>query len=66
MPSRTWLGALPFHLTEEGGRAEPGQDWLGLHCCADFSLVAVSRGYSLVEVCGLLTVAASLAVELWL
>ena len=39
---------------------------LGLHCCADFSLVAVSRGYSLVEVCGLLTVAASLAVELWL
>ena len=26
---------------------------LGLHCCADFSLVGVSRGYSLVEVFGL-------------
>ena len=28
---------------------------LGLHCCAGFSLVVESRGYSLVAVCGLLT-----------
>ena len=28
---------------------------LGLRCCADFSLVAVSRGCSVVEVCGLLS-----------
>ena len=32
---------------------------LGLHCCADFSLVAARGGYSLV-VRGLLTAAASL------
>ena len=31
---------------------------LGLCCCMDFSLVAVSRGYSLVAVCGLLVVVA--------
>ena len=40
-------------------------DWLavlGLHCCARVSLVAVSRGYSLVVVWGL-TVVASLVVE---
>ena len=24
-----WLGALPVHLTEEEGRTEPGQGWLG-------------------------------------
>ena len=35
---------------------------LGLHCCAGFSLVAESEGYSLVEVHGFLIVAASLAV----
>ena len=33
---------------------------LGLHCCADFSLVAVSRGYSLAAVQGLLLAMASL------
>ena len=32
---------------------------LGLHCCMGFPLVKVSRGYSLVVVCGLLTVVAS-------
>ena len=36
---------------------------LGLHCCAGFSLVVESRGYSLVAVQGLLTVVASPAVE---
>ena len=36
---------------------------LGLHCCAGFSLVAVSAGYSLVVVCGLLIVMASVVVE---
>ena len=35
----------------------------GLHCCTGFSLVAVSGGYSLDTVCGLLIVVASLAVE---
>jgi len=35
----------------------------GLHCCLGFSLVAMSRGYSLVAALGLLTVAASLVVE---
>ena len=33
---------------------------LGLHCCVGFSLVAVSKGKSLVVVCRLLIVAASL------
>ena len=28
---------------------------LGLHCCAGFSLVVESRGYSIVAVCGLLS-----------
>ena len=36
---------------------------LGLHCCASFSLVVESRGYSLVAVCGLRTVGASLIGE---
>ena len=36
---------------------------LGLHCCAGFSLVAASRGYSLVTVHKLLIVVASLVVE---
>ena len=36
---------------------------LGLHCSAGFYLVAVSRGYSLVVVCRLLTAVASLAVQ---
>ena len=36
---------------------------LGLHCCAGFSPVAGSGGYSLVAVCGLLIVVASLLVE---
>ena len=36
---------------------------LGLHCSVSFSLVAVSRGYSVVVVHGLLIVVASLAVE---
>ena len=36
---------------------------LGLHCCTNFSLVAVSRGYSLVVVHGLLISVASLVVE---
>ena len=36
---------------------------LGLHCCLGFSLVAESRGYSPVAVCGLLIAAASLVVE---
>ena len=34
---------------------------LGLHCCEDFSLVGMSRGYFLVVVLGLFTEAASLA-----
>ena len=34
---------------------------LGLRCCVGFSLVVVSRGYSLVAVCGLLVTVASLA-----
>ena len=36
---------------------------LGLCCCEGFSLVVVNGGYSLVEVHGLLTVAASLVAE---
>ena len=36
---------------------------LGLHCCAGFSLVVVSRGCSLIVVCGLLIAVASLAAE---
>ena len=36
---------------------------LGLHCCADFSLVAGSRGYSTVAVRGLLIAVASLVAE---
>ena len=36
---------------------------LGLRCCLGFSLVAASRGYSLVVVHGLLTVVASLVRE---
>ena len=36
---------------------------LGLHCCVSFSLVVVSRGYSLVVVCGLLITMASLVAE---
>ena len=36
---------------------------LGLHCCAGFSLVAASRGYSLVTAHKLLIVVASLVVE---
>ena len=36
---------------------------LGLYCCSDFSLVAQSRGYSLVVVCGLFIVVASLVAE---
>ena len=38
---------------------------LGLHCCLGFSLVAVSRSYSLVVLCRLLIVAASLVVKRW-
>ena len=37
---------------------------LGLHCYTGFSLVAASGGYSLVMMCGLLIVVASLVVEL--
>ena len=33
---------------------------LGLHCCVDFSLVVVNRGYFPVVVCRLLTVVTSL------
>ena len=36
---------------------------LGLHCFEDFSLVAVSGGYSLVEVRELLIAVASLVAE---
>ena len=36
---------------------------LGLHCCLGFSLVAASRGYSLVALCSLLTAMASLVGE---
>ena len=36
---------------------------LGLCCCIGFSLIAASGGYSLVAVCGLLTVVASLVAE---
>ena len=36
---------------------------LGLPCCLGFSLVVASRGYSLVEVCRLLTEVASPDVE---
>ena len=36
---------------------------LGLLCCPGFSLVAVSRGYSLDEVCSLLIAVASLVAE---
>ena len=39
---------------------------LGLCCCAGFSPVAASRGYSLVAVHGLLVAVASLAVKLGL
>ena len=41
--------------------------WLDLHCCAGFSLVASSRGYSVVMVCRLLIAVASLVAEhrLW-
>ena len=40
---------------------------LGLHRCSGFSLVVVSRSYSLVAMCQLLIVVASLVVErgLW-
>ena len=36
---------------------------LGLHCCAGFSLVTASDDFSLIVVCGLLIVMASLIVE---
>ena len=36
---------------------------LGLHGCARISVVAASRGYSLVAMCGLLIAVASLAAE---
>ena len=36
---------------------------LGLCCCMGFSLVAVRGGYSLVLVCGLIIMVASLVVE---
>ena len=36
---------------------------LGLHCCAGFSLVVASGGYSLISVCGLLIAVASLVAE---
>ena len=36
---------------------------LGPHCCAGFSTVVVSGGYSLAVGCGLPTAVASLAVE---
>ena len=36
---------------------------LGLRCCVGFSLVAVSRGYCLIAVLRLLTVAAFLDAE---
>ena len=36
---------------------------LSLHCCAGFSVVAASRGYSLVALHGLLSAVVSLAVE---
>ena len=40
---------------------------LGLHCCTGFTLVAASRGYSLVAVCRLLSAMTSLVTEhgLW-
>ena len=37
---------------------------LGLGCCAGFSLVVASGGYSQVAMCGLLTVVASLVAKL--
>ena len=36
---------------------------LGLHCYAGFSLVAATRSYSLVAVCGFLIAGASLVAE---
>ena len=36
---------------------------LGLHCCAELSLVAMSKGYSLVAVLRLFTAVASLIVQ---
>ena len=36
---------------------------LGLHCCMSFSLVALSRGYSLAEMCGRLSVVVSLVAK---
>ena len=36
---------------------------LGLCCCVGFSSVAANGGYSLLAVCGLLTMAASLVAE---
>ena len=36
---------------------------MGLHGCARISVVAASRGYSLVAMCGLLIAVASLAAE---
>ena len=36
---------------------------LGLHCCLGFSIVAASRGYSLVAAHGLLIATASLVAE---
>ena len=36
---------------------------MGLHCCVNFSLVVVRRGYSVIAVSGLLIVVASLVVE---
>ena len=39
---------------------------LGLHCCVGFSLVAESRGYSLVVVLAILIAVTSLVAEHWL
>ena len=36
---------------------------LGLRCCTGFPLIAASGGYSLVAVCGLLIVVASIVAE---
>ena len=37
--------------------------WLGLHCCAGFSLVVMNGGYYLVSMGGLLIVVSSPVVE---
>ena len=63
-----FLSPTPFHMTSENGRGLFFKNLfilgcVGFCCCASFSRVVVSRGSSLVAVCGLLMAVTSLVAE---